>query len=254
MTRVLAVALNTFRETIRDRVLLVVVLFALAMIVASLWLASISLGQQGRLMIDFGLVAVTAFGVLVAVFVAAGLLHKELEKRTVFILFSKPVGRAEFIWGKFAGLCTTMLIVVMGMGAFLFLLTWLVTGQVSGWLLAASALIYLQVLVVMAVTIFFSTFASAILASVLGICVFVAGQLSRNVLTLTRLGKNPLTEAISWVVYVVIPNLSAVDIKAGVVGEQTLAWGQIGLWAAYLLAYAVVVLGLAALIFRRKEF
>ena len=254
MTRVVAVALNTFRETIRDRVLLVVVLFALAMIIASLWLASISLGQQGRLMIDFGLVAVTAFGVLVAVFVAASLLHKEVEKRTVFILFSKPVGRAEFIWGKFAGLCATMLIVVMGMGVFLFLLTWLVTGVVSGWLLAASALIYLQVLVVMAVTIFFSTFASAILASVLGLCVFAAGQLSHNVLSLTRLGHGVALRGLSWVVFAIVPNLSAVDLKAAAVGEAAPRWSQVASWGGYLVAYMVIALVLASLVFRRREF
>ena len=73
-------------------------------------------------------------------------------------------------------------------------------------------------------------------------------------MSLTRLGHNALTEALSWVVYVVVPNLSAVDVKAGVVGENTLAWGQIGLWTAYLLAYVVVVLAFAALVFRRKEF
>jgi len=120
--------------------------------------------------------------------------------------------------------------------------------------LLAVLMVYVQLLAIIAVTIFFSTLGSAILASVLGICVFVAGQLSHNVLALTRLGKNPLTEALSWIVYVIIPNFSAVDVKAGVVGEQTLAWDQIGLWAAYLLAYVVVVLALATLVFRRKEF
>ena len=115
-------------------------------------------------------------------------------------------------------------------------------------------MIYVQLLAIMAVTIFFSTLGSAILAAVLGICVFVAGQLSHNVLALTRLGKNPVTEALSWVVYVIIPNLSAVDVKAGAVGEQTIAWGQIAVWALYLLAYVVVALAVAALIFRRKEF
>jgi len=89
---------------------------------------------------------------------------------------------------------------------------------------------------------------------VLGLCVFVAGQLSDNVLSLTQLGHNALTEALSWVVYVVIPNLSAIDVKAGVVGEETLPWGQIGLWTLYLAAYIVVVLALAAVVFRRKEF
>jgi Cu-processing system permease protein len=252
--QVSAIAVNTFKETIRDRVLAVIVVFALIMIVGGLWLGSISLGEQGRMMKDFGLVAVTFFGLIVAVFVAAGLVHKEVEKRTVFVLFSKPVSRAAFIAGKFIGLCCTMAAVLTGMGAFLFVLVWLVAGETSGMILVAVLMIYVQLLAVVAVTIFFSTLGSAILASVLGICVFVAGQLSHNVLSLARLGHNAFTEALSWVVYVIVPNLSAVDVKAGVVGENTLAWGQISLWTVYLLAYVVVVLAFAALVFRRKEF
>lgn len=254
MNQTLAIAVNTFKETIRDRVLAVIIVFALLMIVAGLWLGSISLGQQGRMVKDFGLVAVTGFGLIVAVFVAAGLVHKEVEKRTVFVLFSKPVSRAAFIAGKFVGLCGTMGVVLAGMGLFLFALVWIVAGEASGTVLLAVLMVYVQLLTVMAVTIFFSTLGSAILAAVLGICVFVAGQLSHNVLQLTRLGKNPVTEALSWVVYVIIPNFSAVDVKARAVGEQTLAWGQVALWALYLLAYMVVALAFATLIFRRKEF
>jgi Cu-processing system permease protein len=179
---------------------------------------------------------------------------REVEKRTVFVLFSKPVGRATFIAGKFTGLCGTMAVVLAGMGVFLFAMVWVVGGSVSGMVLVAVVMIYVQLLAVMAVTIFFSTLGSAILASLLGICVYVAGQLSHNVLSLTRLGKNPVTEALSWIVFVVIPNFSAVDVKAGAVGEQTLAWGQIGLWTAYLAAYVVVALALAAAVFRRREF
>jgi len=254
VNQVVAIAVNTFRETIRDRVLAVIVVFALVMIAGGLWLGSISLGEQGRMMKDFGLVAVTFFGLIVAVFIAAGLVHKEVEKRTVFVLFSKPVSRAAFICGKFIGLCGTMAVVLGGMGVFLFLLVWIVAHDASGMLLVAVAMIYVQLLAIMAVTIFFSTLGSAILASVLGICVFVAGQLSHNVLSLTRLSHNAVTAALSWIVYVVIPNLSAVDVKAGVVGESTLSWGEIGVWTAYLLAYVVVVLALATLVFRRKEF
>ena len=254
MNQVVAIAVNTFRETIRDRILAVIVVFALLLIVGVLWLGSISLGEQGRMMKDFGLVAVTFFGLIVAVFVAAGLVHKEVEKRTVFVLFSKPVSRSAFIGGKFIGLCGTMAVVLAGMGLFLFALVWIIDRQPSWMVLAAVVMVYVQLLAIMAVTIFFSTLGSAILASVLGICVFIAGQLSQNVLSLTRLGKNPLTELLSWVIYVIVPNLSAVDVKAGVVGEQTLAWGQIGLWTAYLFAYMVVVLVLAAVVFRRKEF
>ncbi len=254
MNQVVAIAVNTFKETIRDRVLVVIVAFALLMIVGGLWLGSISLGEESRMMIDFGLVAVSGFGLIVAVFVAAGLVRKEVEKRTVFVLFSKPVSRGAFILGKFLGFCCTMAVVLAGMGAFLVALVWLVGGQPTPMLMLAVVMIYVQLLAVMAVTIFFSTLGSAILASVLGICVYVAGQLSHNVLSLTRLGENAVTEALSWVVYVVIPNFSAVDVKAGVVGEQTLAGGQLALWTVYLLAYVVVVLALATLVFRRKEF
>jgi len=254
MRRVYAIAVNTFRETIRDRVLGVIVLFALGMIIASLWLASISLNQQARMMKDFGLVAVTFFGLVVAVFVAASLVHKEVEKRTVFVLFSKPVGRTEFIWGKFLGLAATMLVVLAGMGLFLFLLTLVVAKQASGWLLVATALIYLQLLAVMAVTVFFSTVSSAILASVLGISVFVAGQLSHNVLSLSRLGNGVVIKAASWVVYVLIPNLGAVDIKPAVVGEASASWASIVAWGGYLVAYIVVVVLAASWVFRRKEF
>jgi len=254
VNQVVAIAVNTFKETIRDRVLAVIVVFALVMMAGALWLGSISLGEQARMMKDFGLVAVTLFGLIVAVFVAAGLVHKEVEKRTVFVLFSKPVSRSAFVAGKFLGVCSTMAVVLAGMGVFLFLLVWIVAGDRDAAVLVAIAMIYVQLLSVVAVTIFFSTLGSAILASVLGICVFIAGQLSHNVLALTRLGHNALTEALSWVVYVLVPNLSAIDVKSGVVGEATSTWGQIALWVSYLIAYVIVVLVLATLVFRRKEF
>jgi ABC-type transport system involved in multi-copper enzyme maturation permease subunit len=155
--QIVNIAVNTFRETIRDRVLAVIVVFALLMIAAGLWLGSISLGEQGRMIKDFGLVAVTGFGLIVAVFVAAGLVHKEVEKRTVYVLFSKPVSRGAFITGKYIGLCGTMAAVLAGMGIFLFALVWMVAGEPAGMVLLAVLMIYVQLLAVVAVTIFFST-------------------------------------------------------------------------------------------------
>jgi ABC-type transport system involved in multi-copper enzyme maturation permease subunit len=252
--RVAAVAVNTFRETIRDRILGVIILFALAMIVASLWLASISLGQEDRMIKDFGLVAISLFGLIVAAFVAASLVRKEVEKRTVFIIFSKPVSRSEFIWGKFLGLAATMFTVLAGMTVFLFVLAWIVARSPSGSLLLAGLLIYLQLLVVMAVTILFSTMTSAILASVWGICVYAAGQLSHNVLSLSRLGHSGITHAASVLVFYLVPNLSAIDIRAAVVGEGAVGWTSLAAWCGYLLAYLVIALFVATWIFRRKEF
>jgi len=251
--RVAAVALNTFRETIRDRILGVIILFALAMIVASLWLASISLGQEDRMIKDFGLAAISVFGLIVAAFVAASLVRKEVEKRTVFIIFSKPVSRSEFIWGKFLGLAATMLTVLTGMTVFLFALAWVVAGSPSGSLLLAGLLVFLQLLVVMAMTMLFSTMTSAILASVWGICVYAAGQLSHNVLSLSRLGHSEVTHVLSTAVFFVVPNLSAVDLRAAVVGEAGHGTTLLA-WCAYLVAYLVIALFAATWIFARKEF
>jgi ABC-type transport system involved in multi-copper enzyme maturation permease subunit len=254
VSRVLAIARNTFRETIRDRVLGVIVVFALLMIVGSLWLGSISLDQQGRMMIDFGLVAVSGFGLIVTVFIAATLVRKEVEKRTVFVLFSKPVGRGEFIWGKFLGLCLTMAVVMSGMAVFLFLVSWWVSKEATPLLLLAVAMVYLELVVVMAATVFFSTMTSAVLATVLGICTYVAGQLSANVLSLTQIGGNPALKGVSWIVFLLIPNLGAVDLKAAVLGEQSVDAAALAAWVGYLIAYVVVVLLAATAIFRRKEF
>jgi Cu-processing system permease protein len=260
MRRVVAIAQNTFRETIRDRILGVIVLFALVMILGSLWLASVSLEQGARMMKDFGLVAVSGFGLVVTVFVAASLVRKEVEKRTVFVLFSKPVGRGEFIWGKFFGLSATMAAVMAGMGVFLFGVSWSVAGEAAPSLLLGVALVYVQLVVVMAVTVFFSTMTSAVLATVLGICTYVAGVLSANVLILsqpsvkTGVPDTPLLHVVTWPVYLLVPNLSALDIRGVIVEGGAIPWSSVAAWAGYLVAYTVVVLLAASAVFRRKEF
>jgi len=133
-------------------------------------------------------------------------------------------------------------------------LAWIVARSPSGSLLLAGLLIYLQLLVVMAVTILFSTMTSAILASVWGICVYAAGQLSHNVLSLSRLGHSGITHAASVLVFYLVPNLSAIDIRAAVVGEGAVGWTSLAAWCGYLLAYLVIALFVATWIFRRKEF
>lgn len=203
---------------------------------------------------DFGLVAISLFGLIVAAFVAASLVRKEVEKRTVFIIFSKPVSRSEFIWGKFIGLASTMFTVLAGMTVFLFCLAWVVSKSPSGSLLLAGVMIFLQLLVVMAMTMLFSTMTSAILASVWGICVYVSGQLSHNVLSLSRSGHSAVAHALSTVVFYLVPNLSAVDLRAAVAGEGSASWPHLAAWCVYLVAYLVIALMAATWIFRRKEF
>ena len=162
--------------------------------------------------------AVSLFGLIVAVFVAGSLVHKEVEKRTVFVLFSKPVGRSEFIWGKFLGLAATMLIVLAGMALFLFAIAWLVTRPV-GSVLLATLLVFLQLLAVMAITILFSTLTSAILASVLG-DLRVRRRSAESQCPVAHTSATARCESRLGGL-LLVPNLSAIDIKGPVAGEGT---------------------------------
>ena len=202
MRRSLAIALNTFKETIRDRVLSVIVVFALAMIVGEPLAGQHQPRPAGAH--DEGLRSCRGHALRShrGRVRAATLVRKEIEKRTVFVIFSKPVGRGEFIFGKFLGLCLTMAVVMAGMALFLFAVSWWVSKDATPLLLLAAALVYLQLVVVMALTVFFSTMTSAVLATVLGVCAFVAGELSANVLSLTEMGETHVLKAVAWVVFV----------------------------------------------------
>src|SRR5215204_2959568 len=116
--RIAAIARNAFREAVRDRVLYNLVLFVLLLTGASIFIGELSGGQERKVIVDLGLSAMLLFGVFISIFVGVGLVYKEIERRTIYAIFSKPVGRGEFLVGKYLGLCLTLLVnvVVMGLG------------------------------------------------------------------------------------------------------------------------------------------
>jgi ABC-type transport system involved in multi-copper enzyme maturation permease subunit len=122
--RVAAIARNTFREAVRDRVLYNLVLFVLLITAAAIFIGELSGGQERKLIVDLGLSAMLLFGAFIAIFVGVGLVFKEIERRTIYAIFSKPVGRGEFLVGKYLGLCLTLLanVIVMGIGVSLALI------------------------------------------------------------------------------------------------------------------------------------
>src|SRR5438128_3840696 len=123
-TRVLLIARNAFREAVRDRVLYNLVVFALLLIAGSIFLGELSAGQESKIIIDLGLSAMLLFGAFIAIFVGVGLVYKEIERRTLYAILSKPIGRGQFLLGKYLGLCLTLLInvVIMGVGVSLALI------------------------------------------------------------------------------------------------------------------------------------
>src|SRR3569832_2526889 len=173
--RIAAIARNAFREAVRDRVLYNLVLFVLILTGASIFIGELSGGQERKVIVDLGLSAMLLFGVFIAIFVGVGLVYKEIERRTIYAVFSKPVGRGEFLVGKYLGLCLTLLVnvLVMGVGVSLALL------YVSkGWdplfptIWPAVLLIYMELMLLTAVALLFSSFSSPALSAMLTFMVF----------------------------------------------------------------------------------
>jgi ABC-type transport system involved in multi-copper enzyme maturation permease subunit len=179
--RVAAIARNTFREAVRDRVLYNLVLFVLILTGAAVFLGELSAAQELKIIVDMGLSAALLFGVFIAIFVGVGLVYKEIERRTIYAIFSKPVGRGEFLLGKYLGLCLTLAVNVAVMGAGVSLALLYVNGGwhplvLSVW--PAVALIYVELMIVVAVALLFSSFSSPALSALLTFFVFVIGHFS----------------------------------------------------------------------------
>src|SRR5215204_875852 len=179
--RVAAITRNTFREAVRDRVLYNLVLFVLILTGAAVFLGELSAAQELKIIVDMGLSAALLFGVFIAIFVGVGLVYKEIERRTIYAIFSKPVGRGEFLLGKYLGLCLTLAVNVFVMGAGVSLALLYVN---RGWhplvlsIWPAVALIYVELSVVVAVALLFSSFSSPALSALLTFFVFVIGHFS----------------------------------------------------------------------------
>ena len=167
LVRINAIALNTFREAIRHRILYLLLIFAVAMISFAQILSLLTVGSEEKIIKDFGLATIDVFGVLTAVFIGIGL---------VYTLLAKPLHRFEFILGKFAGLAITLLVNTAIMTLWFFLVL-LLKGAFDGTLAIAVLLLYFQFLLITAMAVLFSCLSTPILASVLTLALYVIGHL-----------------------------------------------------------------------------
>jgi ABC-type transport system involved in multi-copper enzyme maturation permease subunit len=253
LNRLLAVAANTFRETVRERVLYNLVFFALVMTVAGLLLAQLSIRQEEKIIKDIGLAAMELFGTLVAVFIGVGLVSKEIERRSIFPLLAKPLTRDELYLGKFVGLVFTLLVNVLVMTGGLFL-TLLATGKrIDLRLLAAVYPILLGLALVVAIAMLFSTLTSSTLAAVLTVGVVIAGRFTDVVRNMREVA--PAVPA--WLVdllYGALPNLRNFDFKDRVAYGDPVPAAVLGFVSLYAAAYVAIVLTLGLLSFRSRDF
>jgi ABC-type transport system involved in multi-copper enzyme maturation permease subunit len=255
--RVGSVARNTFREAVRDRVLYNLVLFVLVLTGAAVFLGGLSAAQEAKIIVDMGLSAALLFGVFISIFVGVGLVYKEIERRTIYAIFAKPVGRGEFLLGKYLGLCLTLAVNVAVMGAGVSLALLYVNG---GWhplvlnIWPAVALIYVELSILVAVALLFSSFSSPALSALLTFFVFVIGHFSAELKGLSESSGSGGARALFAALYYLLPNLTNYAYITAASHGQTPPAPVFAAGVLYGLAYIAVLLAASALIFKRRNF
>ncbi|MBX9720129.1 MAG: ABC transporter permease, partial [Candidatus Obscuribacterales bacterium] len=172
-----AIALNTFRETVRDRILYAIVIFAFIATLAGIVFGTLSADQDARVLEDLGLFVITMFGGIIAVFVGTNLVFKEIDRRTIYLIVTKPINRWEFVSGKFLGLALCLFVTNFAMGLFFNGVVWWQTGSLDQALpmLAAEALIYVELALVVAMATFFSTFCTPLMSMLFTLGLWTVG-------------------------------------------------------------------------------
>jgi len=250
--RILAIALNTFREAIRNRILYLLLAFAVALILCARALSLMTVGSEEKIIKDFGLATIDVFGVLTAVLLGISLVSREIERRTVLVLLAKPMHRAEFVIGKYCGLVLTLLVntAVMGLSFFGLLLA---LGIADRAILLAVVMLFLQFLLITALAILFSCLSNPIVSCMLTLALYVIGHLLWSFDLLKARITSEAGRAICTLLYYTLPNLGNFDIKGQVVHGLPVPAGVIGWAVLYLALYGTGVLLLACAVFRRKE-
>ncbi len=251
--KVLSIALNTFRENLRDKLLYNLLIFALLMIGSSLLLMRLTLGEFHRLLLDIGLGSVNIFSVLIAIFVGIGLVSKEIDKKTIYTIVSKPVARFEFLLGKFLGLTITLFVNMLIMTAALLVVLMAQSVPIEAVLFKAIGLILLECMVVTAVALLCSTFTSATLSAIFTLAIYVIGHLTADLKTFGQkmegFGRSVLEG-----MYYLLPNLERFNLKGHVTHQLDVPLNELALIVAYGMAYTAFLLLLASVIFQRRDF
>jgi ABC-type transport system involved in multi-copper enzyme maturation permease subunit len=257
MRRVATIAYHTFKESVRDKVLYNLIVFALLLIGAAILFGSISVGIEQIILVNLGLSSIAVFGLLMAIFIGIGLVSKEIDRRTIYSVLSKPVRRAEFIVGKFFGLMLTLVIntAIMTLGFYAALFyekRHLGVGDLVA--LQAVYFILLQLALVVGLALLFSCISTPILSAVFTFCLYVIGNFLGDIRWFGREAGSPLVEKVTAVIYYLLPNFGDFNVISQVAhGEKVTGYLMLSN-SLYALLYVTIVISAAILIFEEREF
>jgi ABC-type transport system involved in multi-copper enzyme maturation permease subunit len=254
-SRIVPIVSNTFREAVRDHVLYNLIAFALLMSGAAILVGQISFGIERLVVVNLGLAAVSLFGVVIAIFIGIGLVSKEIEKRTLYTVLSRPVERWQFIVGKFLGLVGTLVVntALMAIGVFVALLyVARAFERADLWILVALYLIILQFLMITAIALLFSSFSSPLMSAVFAFSLFVVGSFAEDLRGFAAMARGVSRWLALGAAYLV-PNFSSLNVIASVAHQQPVSGQFILSDSVYALVYTGMTLCGAVLIFERRN-
>jgi len=247
------VALNTFMETVRNKVLYNILLVAAVALLMSLSFGDLSVFSRAQVMVDFGLATMSLTGLLLAVFIGVGLLGVELSTRTVYGVVSRPVSRAEFLLGKYCGLCATLLLNFVLIATLFFVSISLMGVTTRMEVLYAVLLLSVEMALVVAASMFFSTFTTPTLAAIFTIGFYVAGHLNDLVNIGVEQQRNPVWRTLLLVLNYLLPNLEYFNIRTRVVYGLAIPDRFVLEATIYGMLYIALLMLLAIAVFARKD-
>ncbi|MEO0077611.1 MAG: ABC transporter permease [candidate division WOR-3 bacterium] len=254
MGRIVAVAFNTFRESIRDKVLLTLLVFAAVVMGSARVIQPLALGEESKIIKDLGLSAIAFFCVLIAVLVGGRIVYKEVEKRTIYIVLAKPVRRWEFIFGKYFGLLAVLFVSLAVMTLLFYIILFVLRVDASAYLLWSVLMTLAELAVLTAVAVLFSAFTTPITGAVFTFAIYFVGHLTRDLRLLAAMSPSPVVKVVAQFLYYVLPNFANFNIRGEVVNNALLDPSALVLALLYAVVYAATLLFISIAIFNRKEF
>jgi ABC-type transport system involved in multi-copper enzyme maturation permease subunit len=254
-SRLSAITLNTFREAVRDRVLYNLIIFVLLLVASAPLFGQISIGIERLILVNVGLSSISLFGTIIAILVGIGLVSKEIEKKTLYTILSRPVRRWEFIVGKYFGLLLTLVVntALMTVGLYIALL---VTAHglkaTDALLLEAIYCIVLQFMIMVALTLLFSSFSTPIFSAIFAFALFVIGTFAEDLKNFAAMSHGVTHWAATAAAYLA-PNFASLNVISQAAHEQPISGSLIAFNTLYALLYSGAVTAAAVLIFERRN-
>jgi ABC-type transport system involved in multi-copper enzyme maturation permease subunit len=254
MDQIISIAYNTFREGIRNKILHLLVLFAFIMIMLSNALSELALAASDKVVMDIGLTAISLFGVFIAIFVGINLVYKEIDRRTIYTIISKPLSRYQIVIGKYLGLVVMLFIQLLVMSAVFTLVLLTNSGSLNPEIFIAIAMIFLELMVLTALSICFSSYSSPFMSALFTVSIFVIGHVTNDLLRFGEKSKYAFMKIIATISFYAFPNLENFNFKTRVTHNLPYQLSELSYALVYGLLWVALLLVFSVLLFQRRDF